>query len=257
MIHAGVNHRPQDNPVYVANKICRLMVHTSEESPNTLIYFSAIFPNFGRSFNSMINYGNNEVFNFCLDNQKMKFIQYSNFAVNHNLNYDYFWKNKIHKTHASNISLRQLTTRLYFKYKGKVRRVFFCFFLFFLYHTLKWEMERQQYGLKVVLWDVIGFSEENVSDDLLQNEIRKYDILFLGETWQYKDKLDNLHLPLRYFHDFVYRKNFNTKGVLPGVVYYRCEIQGIDLAYKSSENIICIKIDKGVNDYEHSSFVAF
>ena len=43
-------------------------------------------------------------------------------------------------------------------------------------------MERQQYGLKVVLWDVIGFSEENVSDDLLQNEIRKYDILFLGET---------------------------------------------------------------------------
>ena len=131
MIHAGVNHRPRDNPVHVANKICRLMVHTSEESPNTLIYFSAIFPNFGRSFNSMINYGNNEVFNFCLDNQKMKFIQYSNFAVNHNLNYDYFWKDKIHKTHTSNISLRQLTTRLYFKYKGKVRRVLFCLFVCF------------------------------------------------------------------------------------------------------------------------------
>ena len=113
MIHAGVNHRPRDNPMHVANKICRLMVHTSKESPNTLIYFLAILPNFGRSFNSMINYGNNEVFNFCLGNQKMEFIQHSNFAVNHNLNYD-FWKDKIHKTHTSNISSWQLTTRLYF-----------------------------------------------------------------------------------------------------------------------------------------------
>ena len=63
-------------------------------------------------------------------------------------------------------------------------------------------MERQQYGLKVDLWKVNWLSEERASDDLLQNEIRKYDIFFLGETRQYKDNLDNFHHPLGYFHDF-------------------------------------------------------
>ena len=53
----------------------------------------------------MINYMNNEVSNLCLDNQKTEFIQHSNFAVNHDLNYDFFGKNK---THTSNIGLRQL-----------------------------------------------------------------------------------------------------------------------------------------------------
>ena len=47
-------------------------------------------------------------------------------------------------------------------------------------------MERQQYGLKVDFWNVNGLSAERASDDLIQNEIRKYDILFLGEIWQYK-----------------------------------------------------------------------
>ena len=51
----------------------------------------------------MINYVNNEIFNLYLDDQKMKFIQHSNFAVNHVLNYD-FWKDEIH---TSNIDLRQ------------------------------------------------------------------------------------------------------------------------------------------------------
>ena len=78
---------------------------------------------------------------------------------------------------------------------------------------------------------MIGFSKEKVSDDLLQSEIRKYDILFLGETWQCKDNLDNLHHLLGYFHDFVYRKNFDTKGVPSGVVYYRSELQGKVLVY--------------------------
>ena len=52
-------------------------------------------------------------------------------------------------------------------------------------------MERQQYGLKVGFWKVNELSEEKASDDLLQNEIRKYDILFLGGTWQYNENLDN------------------------------------------------------------------
>ena len=74
IVHVGTNHPLQENTVDVANKICRLLVHTSTEFPNTSIYFSAILPKFGRSFNRMINYVNNEVFNLCLDNLKMEFI---------------------------------------------------------------------------------------------------------------------------------------------------------------------------------------
>ena len=84
-------------------KNMRHQVHTSKEFPNTSIYFSAILSKFDRNFNSMINYMKKEVFNLCLDNQKIEFIQHSNFAVNHDLNYDFFWKDKIH---ISNIGLR-------------------------------------------------------------------------------------------------------------------------------------------------------
>ena len=42
-------------------------------------------------------------------------------------------------------------------------------------------MGRQQYGLKVGFGNLNGLSEEKASDVLLQNEIRKYDILFLGK----------------------------------------------------------------------------
>ena len=42
-------------------------------------------------------------------------------------------------------------------------------------------MGRQQYGLKVGFENLNGLSEEKASDVLLQNEIRKYDILFLGK----------------------------------------------------------------------------
>ena len=81
---------------------------------------------------------------------------------------------------------------------------------------------------------------------------------FFSWVKHYKDNLDNLHLPLGYFHDFVYRKNFKTKGFPPGRICYRCELQGKGLVYdKSSENITCIKIDKSVNDYEHGIFVAY
>ena len=121
-------------------------------------------------------------------------------------------------------------------------------------------MEQQQYSLKVGFWNVNGFSEEKVSDDLLQNETRKHWILFLGETWQYKHNLDNLHHLLRYFNDFVYRKNFNKKGRPFGsiLVHYRSELQGkVNSVYdKPSKNIIWIKINKGVNDEENNIFVA-
>ena len=86
-------------------------------------------------------------------------------------------------------------------------------------------MERQQYGLKIDFWNVNGLSEERASDDLLHNEFRKYDTLFLGKVWQYKGNLNNLHHPLGYFHDFVYIKNFNKKGLQSEgiLVYYRTD----------------------------------
>ena len=105
IIQAGTNHLPRDNTVDVENKICRLMIHASKEFPITSIYFSAMLPKFRRSFDSMINYVNNKVFNLCLDNPKMEIIYHSNFVANHELNYDLFWKDKIHPSY---IGFRQL-----------------------------------------------------------------------------------------------------------------------------------------------------
>ena len=81
------------------------MIHASKEFPITSIYFSAMLPKFGRSFDGMINYVNNKVFNLRLDNQKMEIIYHSNFVANHELNYDLFWKDKIHPSY---IGFRQL-----------------------------------------------------------------------------------------------------------------------------------------------------
>ena len=102
-------------------------------------------------------------------------------------------------------------------------------------------MERQQYSLKVGFWNVNGLSEEQASDDLLQNEIREYDILFLGETWQYKDKRDNLDHPLGYSVNLFTRRSLTKKGVHPGIYLF---ITVVSCNEKSSENIIWIKIDK-------------
>ena len=52
IIHVGINDLPRDNQMNVAKQIYRLMIHTGKEFSNTSI--------FGRSFNSMINYVNNE-----------------------------------------------------------------------------------------------------------------------------------------------------------------------------------------------------
>ena len=64
-----------------------------------------MLPKFGRSFDGMINYVNNKVFNLRLDNQKMEIIYHSNFVANHELNCDLFWKDKIHPSY---IGFRQL-----------------------------------------------------------------------------------------------------------------------------------------------------
>ena len=68
-----------------------------------------------------------------------------------------------------------------------------------------------------------------------------------------------MHHLLGYFHDFVYRKNFNKKERPSGGIlfYYYSELQGKVSVYdNSSENIIWIKRYKGLNDYENNTFVA-
>ena len=101
-------------------------------------------------------------------------------------------------------------------------------------------MKRQHYGLKV--WNVNGLSEKKASDDLLQNEIRKYDIPFLGETWQYKENLDNLHHPLGYFHDFVFKDNFNKKDVPRGLHLFVTVVS----CKEKFQSIIYLKISFGL-----------
>ena len=93
IMHFGINHLLRGNLMDVANKIFSLMVHARKECP-TSFYFSPILHKFSKLFNSMINYVNNKLFNLCLANQKMEFIQHNNFSINHYLNYDFFWKTK-------------------------------------------------------------------------------------------------------------------------------------------------------------------
>ena len=84
----------------------------------------------------------------------------------------------------------------------------------------------------------MGSQRKNVSDHLLQNEIKKYDILFLGEAWQYKDNLDNLHHLLGYFH-VLFTGRISRKGHSYGtiLIYYRSELQRRVSVYdKSTEN---------------------
>jgi len=50
-------------------------------------------------------------------------------------------------------------------------------------------------GLKVGFWNINGLTDEKSSDDLFQEEIKKFDILFLNETWQSKTNIDTLHHP--------------------------------------------------------------
>lgn len=95
----------------IFQQICRLMIHTSREFPNASVYFSTILLKLGRNFNSITNYVNNEFFKLCFGNQKVKLIQLGNSAVNHDLNYEFLRKDKIH---ARNNGLRQLANTLFY-----------------------------------------------------------------------------------------------------------------------------------------------
>ena len=72
---------------------------------NTSIYFSAILLKFNNTFFEMINHVISEIFELCCYYHQLCFIQHQDFAVNHEMSKELFWKDMIH---TSNNGLRQL-----------------------------------------------------------------------------------------------------------------------------------------------------
>ena len=98
-------HLPRDHPSKITTKISKLLLHATKEFPNALIYFSAILPKFNNTFFEMINHVNSEIFELCSYYHQLRFIQHQDFAKNHAMNKELFWKDMIH----TNINgLRQL-----------------------------------------------------------------------------------------------------------------------------------------------------
>ena len=96
IIHVGTNHLPRDHPSDITTKISKLLLHATKEFPNTSIYFSAIRPKFNKTFFEMINHVNSEIFELCSYYHQLRFIQHHDFAVNHEINKELFWKDMIH-----------------------------------------------------------------------------------------------------------------------------------------------------------------
>ena len=72
---------------------------------NTSIYFSAILLKFNNTFFEMINHVISEIFELYSYYHQLRFIQHQDFAVNHEISKELFWKDMIH---TSNNGLRQL-----------------------------------------------------------------------------------------------------------------------------------------------------
>ena len=96
IIHVGKNHLPRHHPSDITTKISKLLLHATKEFPNTSIYFSAIRPKFNKTFFEMINHVNSEIFELCSYYHQLRFIQHHDFAVNHEINKELFWKDMIH-----------------------------------------------------------------------------------------------------------------------------------------------------------------
>ena len=96
IIHVDTNHLSRDHPSDITTKISKLLLHATKEFPNTSIYFSAIRPKFNKTFFEMINHVNSEIFELCSYYHQLHFIQHHDFAVNHEINKELFWKDMIH-----------------------------------------------------------------------------------------------------------------------------------------------------------------
>ena len=105
IFHVGTNHLPKDHFSDIIKKISTLLLHATNEFPNASIYFSAILPKFNNTFFEMINHVNSEIFELCSYYHQLRLIQHQDFAVNHEMNKELFWKDMIH---TSNNGLRQL-----------------------------------------------------------------------------------------------------------------------------------------------------
>ena len=105
IIHVGKNHLPRNHPSDITTKISKLLLHATKEFPNKSIYFSVILPKFNSTSFEMINHVNSEIFELCSYYHQLRFIQHQDFAVNHEMNKELFWKDMIH---TSNNGLRQL-----------------------------------------------------------------------------------------------------------------------------------------------------
>ena len=103
--YVGTNHLPRDHPRDKTTKISKLLLHATKEFPNTSIYFSVILPKFNNTIFEMTNHVNSEIFKLRSYYHELGFIQYQDFAENHKMNKEFFWKDMIH---TSNNGLRQL-----------------------------------------------------------------------------------------------------------------------------------------------------
>ena len=105
IIHVDINHLSRGHSCDITTKISKILLQGTKEFPNTWVYFSEILPKFNNTFFEMINHVNSEIFELCSYYHQLRLIQHQDFAVNHKMNKELFWKDMIH---TSNNGLRQL-----------------------------------------------------------------------------------------------------------------------------------------------------
>ena len=107
LVHVGTNHLllPNNDPDDVARKIGKLLNFLTYELPEAKVFFSAILPKYDAKFFHIIDRVNIAIFFMSLKNPKIHFIKHKKFAINNELNYQFFWKDKLH---TSDQGLRQL-----------------------------------------------------------------------------------------------------------------------------------------------------
>ena len=96
--------------------------------------------------------------------------------------------------------------------------------------------------LKIGFWNINGISEDKISDDLFHREIENFDIVFISETWQTNENIEQMKHPPNYIVKYNCRsKGCKKRGRFSGGIlwYYRKSLKNkISLHDKSSEGIL-------------------
>ena len=71
-------------------------------------------------------------------------------------------------------------------------------------------------NLKIGFWNINGLSKEKSENDIFQENIKKFDILFLSETWKSESSIHDLQHPEGYLYETSCRKTTNKKGRASG-----------------------------------------